>query len=204
MRHMLILMMLAAPAGAVEIQKSGSENFPSNHELSAHLGYQAGVGGTFQNPSGLKLTGEYAYRFHELVWFDARVSNVFGFGSTGGPCVDVVSSDCYRGGWAFGLAGGVKLKFRTPVPLVVEVPVLLGVDVLYNRDCGDDGAAGPLVRTGGSAKYFLTRNIGLGAAVNFAFGPGFHGGSDSPLCKRSSYVDFYGAFDFSLVAEFLL
>ena len=72
----------ATNAFAVEIQKSGPEVFPSKHELSAHLGYQAGFAGTYQNPSGMKLTAEYAYRFHQLAWFDLQLSNVFGFGQS--------------------------------------------------------------------------------------------------------------------------
>jgi hypothetical protein len=200
----IVALLFATPAFAVEIQKSGPEVFPSKHELSAHLGYQAGFGATYQNPSGMKLTAEYAYRFQQIAWFDLQVSNVFGFGSTLGPCADSILINCYRGGWAFGLAGGVKLKFTTRVPLVVETPILIGVDVLYNRDCGDNGAAGPLIRTGAGAKYFLTNRIGLGASINFAFAPGFHGGSNVPSCNRSSYVDFYGTFEFALGAEFLL
>jgi hypothetical protein len=199
-----LILLFAGPALAVEIQRSGPEVFPSKHELSAYLGYQAGVGGVYQNPSGLKITGEYAYRFHEIAWFDLQLGNVFGFGSTYGLCADSSNSFCYRGGWALDIAGGVKLKFKTAVPLVIEVPILLGVDVLYNRDCGDDGAAGPLLKAGANAKYFLTKSIGLGAALGFAFGPGFHGSSSVGSCKHDSYVDFYGAFDFSVVAEFLL
>ncbi len=186
------------------IQTSGPELFPSKHELTATLGYQAGFGGKYQNPSGIKLTAEYAYRFHELVWFDVQLSNVFGFGSTSGSCAQDFLSQCYRGGWDVGIAGGVKLKWRTPIPIVLELPILVGVDILYNRDCGDTGAAAPVFRTGFSGRYFLKRNIAVGAGINFGFGPGFHGGSNYAACQRSSYTDFYGAFDFSIGAEFLL
>jgi len=83
-----------------EIQKSGPEVFPGKHELDAHLGYQAGFGGASQsqNPSGFKVTGEYAYRFHPLAWFDLQVSNVFGFGGAVGPCAGAAAVLCYRGG----------------------------------------------------------------------------------------------------------
>jgi hypothetical protein len=207
--HRLIalgVLLVASIAAAAEIQKQGPEVFPSKHELSAHLGYQAAYGATFQNPSGMKMTAEYAYRFHELAWFDLQVSNVFGFGSSPYHCNGNVDPNafCYVGGWAFALAGGVKLKWTTSIPLVVEAPILLGVDVLYNRDCGDNGAAGPVVRTGGSAKYFLTRNIGVGAGINFGFGPAFHSSSRGSQCNRDSYTDFYGTFEFAFMAEFIL
>jgi hypothetical protein len=200
----LVVVLLAARGGPDEIQKSGPEVFPGKNELSAHLGYQAGFGGLYQNPSGLKLTAEYAYRFQQLAWFDVQLSNVFGFGSTAGFCANTFDGSlCYRGGWAFGIAGGVKLKWTTPVPVVVETPILVGVDILYNRDCGDNGAAAPLLRTGVSVKYFLTKKIGLGAGINFAFAPAFHGSGVDP-CRRTSYTDFYGTFEFALSAEFLL
>jgi hypothetical protein len=200
------LILGVAPHGYAdaEIQKSGPQVFPSKHELDAHLGYHAGFGGVYQNPSGMKLTGEYAYQFHPLAWFDLQVSNVFGFGGASGPCADSFGTLCYRGGWAFGLAGGVKLKWTTKVPLVVETPILVGVDILYNRDCGDNGAAAPLLRTGAGAKYFLTRRIGLGASFAFSFGPGFHSGSAVASCKREGYTDFYGSFEFNIGAEFIL
>ncbi len=195
---------LAATTAHADIQKSGPEDFPGKHELDAHLGYDAGFGGKYQNPSGVKLTAEYAYRFHPLAWFDVQLSNVFGFGSVSGPCGDSFGTLCYRGGWAFGIAAGVKLKWVTPVPLVIETPILAGIDILYNRDCGDNGVAVPLLRTGAGAKYFLTRRIGLGVNFAFAFGPGIHGGSSIASCNRSSYTDFYGAFEVNIGAEFIL
>jgi hypothetical protein len=205
-RSIVLAVLFTASSAAAEIQKSGPEVFPSKHELGAALGYQAGFGGLFQNPSGMKLTAEYAYRFHQLAWFDLQLSNVFGFGGTAGPCTSPPGTlnQCYRGGWAFGLAGGVKLKWTTPIPLVVETPILLGVDVLYNRDCGDNGAAAPLLRTGVGARYFLTNKIGLGVGFDFAFAPGFHASNTTAACGHGSYTDFYGAFDFNIGAEFLL
>lgn len=200
-----LALLLAAGIAHADIQKSGSEVFPGKHELSPALGYQAGFGGLYQNPSGFKLTAEYAYRFHPLVWFDAQLSNVFGFGGSAGPCANTINNTfCYRGGWDFGIAAGVKLKWVTPIPLVVEAPLLLGVDVLYNRDCGDNGAAGPVLRTGVGAKYFLTKKIGLGVLFAFSFAPGFHGSTNVPACAHSSYTDFYGTFEFDIGAEFIL
>lgn len=175
----------------------------SRHEVSAHLGYQAGFGGDFGSPSGLKVSADYAYRFHRLVWFNLQLGNTFGFGGRDGRCANSIDSQCYRGGWDFSAAAGVKLKFETKVPLFIEVPLLVGVEVLYNRNCGDNGASFPVLRPGVRAKYFVTEKIGIGAGVNFAFGPAFHNGGNS-VCTSQSYTDFYGAFDFMAGAEFLL
>jgi hypothetical protein len=104
----------------------------------------------------------------------------------------------YYGGWGFELAIGVKLKIKTPIPLVVEVPLLAAVEVLYNRQCSDTGVA-PALRVGGGVKYFVTRSIGVGGGVDFTGGPAFHGAGDC----FNSYTDFFGAFDFQVGAEFI-
>ena len=202
----MVLGLVAATAGAARAEESEIkrpfEIQPSRHEMSVDLGYQAGFGGDFGSPSGLKITGDYAYRFHPIAWFDLQLSNTFGFGSKDGRCVNSLDANCYRGGWDLGIAAGVRLKFKTRVPLLIEVPLLVGVDVLYNRNCGDNGAA-VVVRPGVRARYFLTPRIGLGAGINAAFGPGFHN-SGNAVCTTNSYTDFYGAFDFMVGAEFYL
>jgi hypothetical protein len=200
----VVTLLLAGAASAVahaDIQTGVPEEFPSKHELSAHLGFQAGYGAQLGSTSGFKLDGEYAYRFHPLIWFDANLANVFGFGSADGVCTHSVLATCYRGGWALEMAAGIKVKIATRIPLVVEVPVLLGVDVLYNRDCGDDGAGVPILKTGAGVKYFVTKKIGVGAKLDAAFGPSFH---QSSVCKQQSYTDFFGYFDFLVGAEFVL
>jgi hypothetical protein len=203
----LTLLALAGPAVArAQVQRSGPEEYPSKHEISTHLGYQAGFGGHVgSGVSGLKLEVDYAYKFHPLVWFTVQVANDFGFGSADGPCAHTLLAYCYYGGWDFELMAGVKLKWKTPIPLVVEAPILLGVDAIYNRECNDDGAAVPVVKAGGGVKYFVTRKIGLGAKIDFAFGPGFHGGTATSGCgKPNGYTDFFGYFDFMVGAEFVL
>jgi hypothetical protein len=183
--------------------RSGPEAFPGANEISAHIGYQAGFAGKFANPSGFKLFAEYARRLSDLVWLDVQANNVFGFGSVTGTCFDqngnpFPCAGFYYGGWNFELAVGVKLKIKTSIPLVVEVPLVAALEVLYNRQCGDTGVA-PAARVGGGVKYFVTRSIGVGGGINFALGPGFHGASNC----GGSYTDFYGAFDFQVGAEFI-
>jgi hypothetical protein len=197
---LLVLSAFSSVARA-EIQQGVPEVFPSKHELSAHMGFQAGFGGLLGSTSGFKLDADYAYKFHPFIWFDADISNVFGFGSADGQCAHSVLATCYRGGWALELMAGIKLKFTTKIPLVIEAPALVGVEVLYNSDCGDNGAAVPVVKTGGGVMYFLTKKIGVGAKFDLAFGPGFHGSS---VCKQQSYTDFFGYFDFLVGAEFVL
>jgi len=185
------------------VEKRSFEIQPSRHELSVDLGYQAGYGGAYGNASGMKLTGDYAYKFHPIAWFDLQVGNVFGFGGKDGRCAGSFDSNCYRGGWDMSLAAGVRLKFKTRIPVVLEVPLLVGIDILYNRDCGDNGATFPVFRPGFRAKYFVTPRIGLGAGMNAAIGPAFHSGGNA-VCTTHSYTDFYGAFDFMVGAEFML
>jgi len=179
---------------------SSGMTWPSRHELSVQVGYQAGFGGALASPSGLKVTADYGFRFHRLAWFDLQLGNVFGAGSADGVCSGDPRSTCYRGGWDFNVSAGVRVKLRPTPTVAVEIPVLVGVSVLYQRDCGDNGAALPVFRPGLRAVYFLTPRVGLGAGVNLAVGPAFHGGG----CGKSSYTTLYGAFDFSLGAEFLL
>ena len=175
-------------------------SWPSRHELSVQVGYQAGFGGSLSSPSGLKITADYGFRFHRLAWFDLQLGNVFGVGSADGACSADPRSSCYRGGWDFNVSAGVRWKLKPTSSVAVEIPVLVGLSVLYQRDCGDNGAALPVLRPGVRAVYFLTPRVGLGAGVNLALGPAFHGGG----CGKTSYTTLYGAFDFSLGAEFLL
>ena len=90
------------------VEKRSFEIQPSRHELSVDLGYQAGYGGAYGNASGMKLTGDYAYKFHPIAWFDLQVGNVFGFGGKDGRCAGSFDSNCYRGGWDMSLAAGVR------------------------------------------------------------------------------------------------
>lgn len=200
----LLTVAAAASTARAEIQQGVPEVYPSKHEISTHLGFQAGFGAKYGSTSGFKLDADYAYKFHPYIWFNADIANVFGFGAVDGPCANALNVSCYRGGWALELMAGVKLKFGLQkIPLVIEAPALIGVEVLYNRDCNDNGAGVPVVKTGGGVMYFLTRKIGVGAKFDVAFGPSFHG-AGSVACQNTSYTDFFGYFDFLVGAEFVL
>ncbi len=201
----LVAVLLAAAPAAARVPQ-GAEVPAGNDELSVHMGYQQGFGGDIGTPSGFKLFGEYAHRLGRLVWLDLQLNQVFGFGVGADTCFDVngnpypCTANFYYGGWATEIGVGVKLKIPTPIPLVVEVPIVGAVEVIYDRACGDDGAAVPVVRFGAGVKYFVTPRIGVGGGIDFALGPAFHKGSP---CS-GSYVDFFGTFDFQVGAEFIL
>ena len=198
----LLLLLVGAAAHADDIQKEGPEEFPGKHELSAHLGYQLGFGGKVGNPDGARLTAEYAYRFHRLVWFDVQLGQTFGAGARTDACPGSSQQLCYRGGWASELAVGVKVKIPTRIPVVVEIPILVGIVGLYDRACADDAVGIPVGRTGVGVKYFIKKWVGVGAGIDFDFGPAFH---QATACKSGGrYTDLYGAFDFNIGAEFIL
>jgi hypothetical protein len=189
-------------AHADGIQKDGPEEFPGKHELSASLGYQFGFGGKVGSPDGARLTAEYAYRFHPIVWFDVQLGQVFGAGPRTDACPGNAQQLCYRGGWASELAVGVKVKIPTRIPVVVEIPILLGIVGLYDRACADDAVGIPVGRTGVGVKYFIQKWVGVGANIDFDFGPAFH---QATACKAGGrYTDLYGAFGFNIGAEFIL
>jgi hypothetical protein len=196
-----MLLQLAAPAHAAR----RGDGAAGNDELAIHIGYQAGFAGLIANPAGFKLFGEYAHRLGGIAWFELQVNQVFGFAP--GSCIDARGnpSPCdprlhgYDGGWATEIAAGVQLKIPTGIPLFVEVPIVAGIVALYNRRCGDDGVAAPVVRFGAGVKYFVTPHVGLGGGVNLALGPGFHRGTDC----ANAYVDLYAAFDFQVGVEFV-
>lgn len=199
----LLALLLIGPVARADVQDLGARPWPGKHELSAHMGYHLGFGQTVGDSAGLKLVADYGYRFHRLLWFDMQLNQVFGFGARDGACVKNTAALCYRGGWSTQFAAGVKVKIAiSKVPLVVEVPILLGLTGMYNRECGDDGVAIPLFRTGAGLKYFVRPRIGLGVAINVDLGPAFH---DATPCKGGGrYTDFYGAVDALLGAEFIL
>ncbi len=121
------------------------EIFPSKNDLSAHLGFQAGFGGRYGSVSGLgQIEGDYAHRFHPFIWFNADIANVFGFGSADGLCANSVAGASCRGGLRLSSWPASSSSSRPASCSSSKRPALVGVEVLYNRDCGDNGAAVPV------------------------------------------------------------
>jgi hypothetical protein len=212
MRRLALLVVLLAPAARAEIQTAGPQVWPGKHELGAALGYQAGIG-SYQSkgipagaaPSGFKLLADYAYRFHELAWLHAGVNFVFG----GGCDTVTIAGGCssFANGWIVEPMVGVKLKWKTSLPLVPYAKFDAGFVGIYNRYCGDNGFA-IVGRIGGGAKWWLLKNIGVGAELHLAVGPGVYGGTDksspcSAIYYYDAHVEAYAAFDFALGAEFI-
>lgn len=187
-------------AHAADIQKSGPEEWPGKNEVSAHVGFQAGLnnylgGGT---PSGFKLVLDYSYRFHELVWLNFGANLVFG----GGGC-DAFGNCGFAGnGNTAEPYAGVKLKWKTPIPLVPYAKADIIFAGIYNRYCGDNGFAFGL-RVAGGVKYFLLKWLGLGVELGFTGGPAFYEGTGNCSFQYKSHTEFYAAFDFVIGAEFI-
>jgi hypothetical protein len=180
--------------GAVVRSYSG---FPGKDELSAQVGFQAGLGGT--TPGGFKLFMDYSHRLTDLVWLNFKLNPTFGFGSTRGICYDNQGRayDCGIGfdgdGYAIDLLAGIKLKWLTRIHLMPYADINGGVVPVFARPGGDNGAA-VVLYTGGGLKYFLTPRIALGGEFNFSLGPGFYSG----------HTEFYRAFSLGIGAEFIL
>ena len=209
----------APSVASAQIQVRGPQVYPGKSEVSAHIGVQNGLasynfgGGP---PGGFRLLGDYSFRFVDngayTLWLNV------GFALTvGGGCNTRINSGGFGniygcGGYATGNSieplVGVKLKFRTPIPLVpyARLDALFGY--VFNRYCGDDGFAFG-GRAAGGAKYFLTRNIGVGIETGLTLGGARYNGAPvtNNECFANNYfypahAEFYGAFDFLLGAEF--
>lgn len=208
MRWLLLLLLLAPPAlAAPTLQLSGQESFPSPNELSLRLGYQASFGAALGNPSGFLLALGVSRHLEGPIWFDAQLINVFGGASAGvgGGCYDAVGTPTpcsIGGGSSMGLAAGLELRLSRlfTLPIVLEVPLLVGADLLYGRECGDV-AVGIGLRPGARARWFLLPNLGVGVGVGLLLGGARHGAGDCH--PTAGFVDFYGGFDIDLGGEWV-
>ena len=210
---------IGAGTAQAQIQTRGPETFPGKNELSLHLGFQSGLtsyttgSGFFAGgpPGGGRFTFDYGYRVNDpgkySLWLDFGFA--FTFGS--GPGVIYTPNGDYAsyGGSGYELKPffGVKLKWRTPIPLVPYAKFNGEVAGIFGRYCGDNGV-GFLAHAAGGVKYFLTRNIGLGIETGFDFGPAHYSGTNfgDPSCPRyyyPSHTELYSTIDFSAGAEFV-
>jgi hypothetical protein len=172
------------------------------NELGAHISGVIGFGGNIGNPSGIKLSVEYAHRTRllDLMWLDFHLGNLFGFGAATGKCLGPNGEYCYGGGWALEAAAGVKFRFSAYRPLLIEVPALIGLEVLYARGCGDTGAAVPVFKPGSRIAYQFDDKNSIGVGFNFDLGAAYH--AQSAQCFQAAYNDFYGAFEISIGGNF--
>jgi hypothetical protein len=192
------ILLVASSASAQNSISRGIEGFPGKDELSAHIGFQAGLGGT--TPGGFKLFLDYSHRLSNLVWLNFKVNPTFDTGSRRAICYDPngFAYDCTVGlegeGFGIDLLAGVKLKWLiSRIHLMPYANIDGGVVPVFDRVNNDNGAA-VVVHAGGGVKYFVTPRIGLGGEVNFTLGPGFY----------NQHNEFYRAFDLGIGAEFIL
>jgi hypothetical protein len=193
-----LLLALVNRADAVEIQKSGAEQFPGK--------FMVGV-----NPVGLQLhfTDFGAYTTANTIVVGDRVIYKMNLQFAGLlKSFDKVS--LWLGG-EFNLGGRASLAMLEPgifvqltlEKLVTKIPLVPIIRAGFSGPIyvpygfpGVPTSGAFEFKVGGGAYYFLTKNIGLGADTNFAFGPGF--------VKVNNVVGsaFAGYWDFSLGARF--
>jgi hypothetical protein len=164
----LFALALAAPARAEDLLQ-GPFPFARDNELSIHAGYAAGFGDTF---AGVKAVVDYGYKLDRGVWLD------LGVGFLSGKCRPRVDDGtvCVRDGDSAEVLAGIKWKLRMNVPVVPYAKIQGGL--AYQFPDAIPSAAGPLVRGGLGAKYFLYEWLGVGGEVTMSLGrASYHDGS---------------------------
>lgn len=212
---------LFAPLAArADIQKDGPQRWPGKNEISLHLGWQGSLSSYTSSASGIRVYagsassgGRFTFDYGRLL-SDAGAYSIWldlGFNFVVGGCnVAFLGANYDCSGAEFRPFGGVKLKFRTPIPLVPYAKLGAGAPIVFNRFCDDNGF-GAVVQAAGGVKYFLTRNIGVGVEGGFSLGPVAYRGvsaSDAACFSKygyyyDSHVEFYAAYDFQAGAEFV-
>ncbi len=193
-------LLLALPMTAhAEIQTSGPETFPGKVMIGARplgvqlqfndawvgangTGYVYGVSDRMLYKFAIDVAGIVANLQKVTLWLGGEVN-------LGG-----------RGNLAFlepGIFVQITLEKLLKIPLVPMVRA--GVSGPIYIPYGYTGAAiagAAQLKVGAGAYYFLTKNIGLGADTDFAFGPGFQ------KINNNLNVGFSGFWDFTVGARF--
>jgi hypothetical protein len=154
-----LVLAAGAPARAETLLK-GPHPFLRDNELSFHGGYGAGFGDSFAGP---KAIVDYGYKIDGGVWLDLNVALLTG---TCRPHMD--SPACVRKGDTAEVLAGIKWKLRMNIPLVPYLKLLGGVAYQFPESARS--AAGPMVRAGLGAKYFLYDWLGLGGELTASAG----------------------------------
>jgi predicted metal-binding protein len=210
-RSLLVLSLctlLASATARADIQKSGPEEFPGKNEVSGHLGGQYGAtswcgvsggltcGGT---PGGFRLSVEYGRQLKDLLWFNVGVNLVVSSSCVGADCPYTISGNTVEPN------AGIKLKFKTQIPLVAFAKFDATLIGIWGRYCNDSGIA-IAARAAGGANYFILKNLGVGLELGTTLGPAFLHGATGTDCFQgtySSHVEFYAAIDFNVGVEFI-
>ena len=153
---------LVSHAEAVEIQKSGPEAWPGKFMVGARPG---GIQLTISNPTlatykfGIDFAGKLLDASKLTLWLGGEI-NVGGAGhlATIEPGIFVM----------------LTLEKLLNIPLVPMVRAGISGPLYIPYGYGGAFLYGAFeVKFGGGAYYFLTKNIGIGADMDFALGPGF-------------------------------
>jgi hypothetical protein len=205
-KRLLIPILALAPSLAFGDQLMVERQSVMNgkNELSAQLGFQAGMGAS--TPTGAKLFIDYSRYIKSFVWFNVKLNPTFALDSRG-TCYDVYGNAYTCGGGSSGdghaidALAGVKLKFPLKYKLMPYVNLDAGVVGIYARPTGDNGVA-VILRPGAGLKWFATPHVAVGGEFNFGLGGGFY----SETCNgcKNGHNEFYRAFDAGIGAEFIL
>lgn len=215
-----LVTLLVPLCARAQIQKDGPQRWPGKNEISLHLGWQGSFANYTATAAGLRVyaggatsggrfTFDYGYLLQDnrswSLWLDLGFNFIF----AGCTITDFARYyDC--SGSEFRPFGGVKIKFRTPIPLVPYAKFGAGAPIIFNRLCGDNGFGG-VAHASGGVKYFLTKNIGLGVEGGFSFGPVAYLGvsaNDTGCFDKYHYaydahIELYATYDFQVGAEFV-
>lgn len=195
---LVVLSLFFAARANAEIQKSGPEVWPGKLMVGVRpLGMQLsfsdygapvpgiiyGIGDRVIYKLGLDIAGIVASFSKVTLWLGGEV-NVGG-----------------RGNFAF-IEPGVfvqvsleKLVQKFPLVPLIRAGVSGPISVPYGYTGATLYGAFQL-KVGGGAYYFLTKNIGVGADINFGFGPGF------AKYTGTLHTGFAGFWDFTAGARF--
>jgi hypothetical protein len=200
----LVGLLLVGGVGHAAVQKGVPEEFPGKNEISLHIGGSDGFANV--TPGGFLFIFDYGRRLGEMVWLDIGFDTTFGFGGCGNA---FAPAGCGYGGNGdmFAPHVGVKLKWKTPIPLVPYAKFVGDVIFIFNRFYGDNGF-GLAGTAAGGVKYFLTPHIGVGGELGITLGPAFYGQYDPNFCDPrvvncGSHSEFLVSGYFTIGAEFI-
>lgn len=158
-----LLLLSTASAGAADNLLHGPHPFLKENDLAVHVLIAHGLGDT---PGGTKLTLDYGYKLTGgtvPLWLD------LGLHYQRRACSPTSGDDCGVGGVdVFESVGGLKWRFRTPIPLVPFAGASAGF--VFSFPEGASSATGVTVRGVGGAVYYFFDWFGIGGQLGYSLG----------------------------------
>lgn len=193
---LLAALLFAAPAGAAEVQKSGSQVFSGRFMAGAHIaGGQIRFDGN--SVGGYKFHLDFAGRLKETDKLSLWLGGGFGY-TLGTYGLGIGHHDIQL--WVL-----VRLTFEklVKIPLVPYVEAGVGGDALvYNVTSGNLSGGAFAFRVGGGVHYWLFKFLALGVETHVALGPGFYPVAISGGCPSGNCLGFWGNLDIVFGARF--